>query len=74
MLGDKMKTTLLIIYNRLITFICKLFRREGSVFPGSLVRKHDKNILKMQIISNYHKTQINFLFRLPLKFPMARLI
>jgi len=41
-----MKTTILIIYNRLITFICKIFRREGSVFPGSLVRKHDKNILK----------------------------
>ncbi len=41
-----MKTTMLIIYNRLITFICKLFKREGSVFPGSLVRKHDKNILK----------------------------
>ena len=41
-----MKTTLLIIYNRLITFICKVFKREGSVFPGSLVRKHDKNILK----------------------------
>ena len=41
-----MKTTILIIYNRLITFICKIFRRNGSVFPGSLVRKHDKNILK----------------------------
>jgi len=41
-----MKTTILIIYNRLITLICKIFRREGSVFPGSLVRKHDKNILK----------------------------
>jgi len=41
-----MKTTILIIYNRLITFICKIFRREGSVFPGSLVRKHDKNVLK----------------------------
>ena len=41
-----MKTTILIIYNRLITFKCKIFRREGSVFPGSLVRKHDKNVLK----------------------------
>ena len=38
--------SILIIYNRLITLICKIFRREGSVFPGSLVRKHDKNILK----------------------------
>lgn len=41
-----MKTTILIFYNKLITFICKLFKRVGSVFPGSLVRKHDKNILK----------------------------
>ena len=41
-----MKTTILIIYNKLITFICKIFKRNGSVFPGSLVRKHDKNILK----------------------------
>ena len=41
-----MKTTILIIYNRLITLICKIFKRVGSVFPGSLVRKHDKNILK----------------------------
>ena len=41
-----MKTTILIIYNRLITLICKLFKKNGSVFPGSLVRKHDKNILK----------------------------
>lgn len=41
-----MKTTILILYNRLITGICKLFRRNGSVFPGSLVNKHDKNILK----------------------------
>ena len=41
-----MKTTLLIIYNKLITLICKLFRKNGSVFPGSLINKHDKNILK----------------------------
>lgn len=41
-----MKTTILIIYNRLITIICKIFKRNGSVFPGSLVKKHDKNILK----------------------------
>ena len=41
-----MMTTILIIYNRLITLICKIFRRNGSVFPGSLVNKHDKNILK----------------------------
>ena len=41
-----MKTTILIIYNKIITLICKIFRRNGSVFPGSLVNKHDKNILK----------------------------
>ena len=39
-----MKTTLLIIYNKLIYRICRLFKRDGSVFPGSLVKKHDKNI------------------------------
>lgn len=41
-----MKTTLLIMYNKLIYKICRLFKRDGSVFPGSLVKKHDKNILK----------------------------
>ena len=41
-----MKTTILIIYNRLITLVCKIFKRNGSVFPGSLVKKHDLNILK----------------------------
>lgn len=41
-----MKSTLLIIYNKLIYRICRLFKRDGSVFPGSLVKKHDRNILK----------------------------
>lgn len=41
-----MKTTLLILYNKLIYKICRLFNKNGSVFPGSLVKKHDKNILK----------------------------
>ncbi len=41
-----MKSTLLIIYNKIIYRICRLFKRDGSVFPGSLVKKHDKNILK----------------------------
>ena len=41
-----MKTTILILYNKLLTKICKLFRRNGSVFPGSLVNKHDKSILR----------------------------
>ena len=41
-----MKSTLLIIYNKIIYRICRLFKRDGSVFPGSSVKKHDKNILK----------------------------
>ena len=41
-----MKTTLLIIYNKLIYKICRLFKKNGSVFPGSIVKKHDKYILK----------------------------
>ena len=40
-----MKTSLLIILNKLITLVCKLFKRDGSVFPASIVRKIDKNIL-----------------------------
>ena len=32
--------------NKTITFICKLFKFEGSVFPASIVRKFDKNILE----------------------------
>lgn len=41
-----MKLTLLIMLNKSITFICKLFKFEGSVFPASFVRKFDKNILE----------------------------
>ncbi len=41
-----MKLTLLIMLNKSITFICKLFKFEGSVFPASIVRKLDKNILE----------------------------
>ncbi len=41
-----MKLTLLIMLNKSITFICKLFKFEGSVFPASIVRKFDKNILE----------------------------
>ena len=40
-----MKTTILIIYNKLITQICKIFKRNGSVFPGSIIKKHNPNIL-----------------------------
>ena len=41
-----MKLTLLIMLNKTITFICKLFKFEGSVFPASIVRKFDKYILE----------------------------
>ena len=41
-----MKTTILIILNKLITFTCKIFKKNGSVFPGSIISKFDKNILK----------------------------
>lgn len=40
-----MKTSLLILLNKLITKVCKLFGREASVFPASIVRKFDKDIL-----------------------------
>ncbi len=41
-----MKTTILIILNKMITSICHLFKREASVFPASIVRKFDKDILE----------------------------
>ena len=41
-----MKTTFLIIINKIASFICKLFRKNGSVFPGSLVVPFDSDILK----------------------------
>ncbi len=41
-----MKTTILILINKLATKICHLFKRDGSVFPGSIVNKYDKTILK----------------------------
>ncbi len=40
-----MKTSLLIILNKLITLTCKIFKRNGSVFPASLVLPIDPNIL-----------------------------
>lgn len=41
-----MKTSFLILLNKIITGICKIFRRNGSVFPGSIVRPFDKLILE----------------------------
>jgi len=41
-----MKTSLLILLNKMATLICRIFRKNGSVFPGSLVVPFDKNVLK----------------------------
>lgn len=41
-----MKTTFLILLNKMASLVCKIFRKNGSVFPGSLVVPFDKNILK----------------------------
>ena len=40
-----MKTSFLILLNKLIYMICRLFGKDGSVFPASLVRPIDKDIL-----------------------------
>ena len=40
-----MYISFLILLNRFITFVCKLFGYEASVFPGSIIYKFDKNIL-----------------------------
>jgi UDP-N-acetylmuramyl pentapeptide synthase len=40
-----MKTSMLILLNKLIYFTCRLFKRDGSVFPASLVRPLDEDIL-----------------------------
>lgn len=41
-----MKTSLLILLNKMVTLVCKIFRKNGSVFPGSLIVPFDKDILK----------------------------
>lgn len=41
-----MKTTFLILLNKAVTAVCNLFGRVGSVFPASLVRPLDKDILE----------------------------
>lgn len=41
-----MKTSLLILLNKSIKMVCNLFKRDGSVFPASIVRKFDKDILE----------------------------
>ena len=41
-----MKTTILILLNKLVSIVCKICRKNGSVFPGSLVVPFDKHILK----------------------------
>src|SRR5574344_968781 len=47
-----MKTSFLILLNKIITGICKIFRRNGSVFPRNIVRPFDKLILEK---IKYHK-------------------
>ena len=41
-----MKTSLLIVLNKLITLVCHIFKKQASVFPASIVRKLDQNILE----------------------------
>lgn len=41
-----MKTSFLILLNKAATLVCKIFRKNGSVFPGSLIVPFDKKILK----------------------------
>ena len=51
-----MKKTLAIILCKTITLVCKLFRKNGTVYPGSIIYDYvDKNILKK---ITYHKTVI----------------
>lgn len=40
-----MKTTLSILLCKFISFVCSIFKRDGSVFPGSIVYKFDKKAL-----------------------------
>ena len=40
-----MKTTLSILLCKFISLICSIFKRDGSVFPGSIVYKFDKKAL-----------------------------
>lgn len=40
-----MKTSFLIMLCKIITLICKIFKFNGSVFPASIIRKYDKQIL-----------------------------
>lgn len=40
-----MKTTLVIIICKLVTFVCHIFRKNGTVFPGEFAHKFSKNIL-----------------------------
>ena len=37
LLGDFMKLSFFIMLNKLITWVCKVFRRNGSVFPGYFI-------------------------------------
>ena len=41
-----MYTSLLIFLNKFITFTCKIFKKNGTVYPASIVLKFNKNILE----------------------------
>jgi len=48
-----MRTTINIWLCKLITFVCKLFKKTGSVYPGSIIYKLDKKALwKLKYPSN----------------------
>ena len=40
-----MRTTIAILICKFICFVEKLFKRDASVFPGSIAKKVDKNVL-----------------------------
>lgn len=48
-----MKTSFLIMLCKIITLICKIFKFNGSVFPASIIRKYDKQILDKLIYPKY---------------------
>lgn len=41
----KLKTSLLILLNKLITKTCKIFHKNGTVFPASITLKMDEHLL-----------------------------
>lgn len=48
-----MKIRLFILLTKLLKIGCKIFRKNGSVFPGSVLFRHDKNALNKVIYPKY---------------------